>query len=200
MLGALGLSVSALACAALVVVLDFAWSGPTDSNSSQDLLVPPPMYGLLPSFELRDEQGRPLGSRQLHGRLTLVQFSSNPDARRLDFLRRIQERLKAMEIPVQVVIVMSPASPAAERQAMPQGWWRVWDGDGLTAATRELGQKALPDDAESRGRPWNAVVLVDQLGGMRGVYGPGRDEQTAERLVEDTRCLRACGPFSVPPS
>ncbi|RKH87898.1 hypothetical protein D7Y21_17000 [Corallococcus sp. AB045] len=102
-LGAAGLTVSALACAALVLVLDFAWSEAPTTNASWELEVPPPVYGPLPSLTLRDEQGQPLETGQLRGQLTLIHMDAHP----LPFLRQVQERLKADGVPVQVVIATS---------------------------------------------------------------------------------------------
>ncbi|MBN8470569.1 hypothetical protein JYJ95_29020 [Corallococcus exiguus] len=100
-LGATGLTVSVFACAALVMVLDFAWSEAPPSNASWELEVPPPVYGPLPSLTLRDERGQPLEPGQLQGQLTLIPFTSAP------LLRQVQERLEADGIPVRVVIATS---------------------------------------------------------------------------------------------
>ncbi|NNB94421.1 hypothetical protein HI113_10965 [Corallococcus exiguus] len=102
-LGAAGLTVSALACAALVLVLDFAWSEAPPSNASWELEVPPPVYGPLPSLTLRDERGQPLETGQLQGQLTLIRFALEVDA----FLRQVREQLEADGVPVQVVIATS---------------------------------------------------------------------------------------------
>ncbi|MBN9681232.1 MULTISPECIES: hypothetical protein [unclassified Corallococcus] len=102
-LGATGLTVSALACAALVMVLDFAWSEAPPANASWELEVPPPVYGPLPALTLRDARGQPLESQQLQGQLTLLQFALVP----LPFLRQVQERLEADGVPLQVVIATS---------------------------------------------------------------------------------------------
>ncbi|MHA7627313.1 hypothetical protein [Corallococcus sp. M7] len=102
-LGAAGLTVSALACAALVLVLDFAWSEAPPSNASWELEVPPPVYGPLPALTLRDARGQPLEPQQLQGQLTLLQFALEP----LPFLRQVQERLEIDGVPVQVVIATS---------------------------------------------------------------------------------------------
>ncbi|NRD51895.1 hypothetical protein [Corallococcus exiguus] len=100
-LGAAGLTVSALACAALVLVLDFAWSEAPPSNASWELEVPPPVYGPLPSLTLRDERGQPLEPGQLQGQLTLVQFTLVP------LLRQVQERLETDGVPLRVVSATS---------------------------------------------------------------------------------------------
>ncbi|NPD26193.1 hypothetical protein [Corallococcus exiguus] len=100
-LGVAGLTVSALACAALVMVLDFAWSEAPPSNASWELEVPPPVYGPLPSLTLRDERGQPLEPGQLQGQLTLIQFTLAP------LLRQVQERLEADGVPLRVVIATS---------------------------------------------------------------------------------------------
>ncbi|NPC72298.1 hypothetical protein D7Y27_21385 [Corallococcus sp. AB004] len=100
-LGAIGLTLSALACAALMVVLDFAWSEAPPSNASWELEVPPPVYGPLPSLTLRDERGQPLEPGQLQGQLTLIQFTLAP------LLRQVQERLEADGVPLRVVIATS---------------------------------------------------------------------------------------------
>ncbi|RKH68490.1 hypothetical protein D7W81_12425 [Corallococcus aberystwythensis] len=104
-LGAVGLTVSVLACAAIAVVLDFAWSEAPSTNASWELDVPPPVYGPLPALTLRDDRGQPLEAGQLHGQLTLLQFVPV-----LPFLRQVQERLEADGVPVRVVTVTPPAS------------------------------------------------------------------------------------------
>ncbi|MBZ4377418.1 hypothetical protein [Corallococcus sp. AS-1-6] len=102
-LGAAGLTVSALACAALVRVLDFAWSEAPPSNAAWELEAPPPVYGPLPELTLRDERGQPVEPGQLQGQLALLPFAEAP----LPFLRQVQERLEADGIPVQVVLAAS---------------------------------------------------------------------------------------------
>lgn len=102
-LGAAGLTVSALACAALVLVLDFAWSEAPPANASWELEVPPPVYGPLPALTLRDARGQPLETGQLQGQLSLLQFTLEA----LPLLRQVQERLEADGVPVQLVIASS---------------------------------------------------------------------------------------------
>lgn len=102
-LGGAGLTVSVLACAALVAVLDFAWSEAPSSNASWELEVPPPVFGPLPALSLRDDRGQPLESGQLHGQLSLIRFAQEPDA----LLRQVQEQLEADGVPLRIVIATS---------------------------------------------------------------------------------------------
>jgi hypothetical protein len=185
-LGALGLSLCALACTALVLVLDFAWSDPPPVAPVEGLSVPPPVYGPLPSFTLRDDQGHPLDTGQLRGQVTLLQFTVELDAHHLHTLRRIQERLESSGVPTRVVLAVSHVPPPSTPEALPPGWHRVWDSTRLEVATRTLDL------------PWSPLVLVDQRARVRGAY----DSQETERLVEDARCLLTCGPFDefTPPS
>ncbi|TSC25241.1 hypothetical protein [Corallococcus sp. Z5C101001] len=197
LLGVMGLTLFALACAALVMVLDFAWSGTGHDDTVGEVLVPPPVYGPLPSFTLRDDRGRALETGQIQGQLTLLQFASEPDARTLQSLRSIQQQLDAEGVSVQVVIAMSRLLPSDEPGPLPPGWRRVWDGARLEATARGLGILA-PTDAPTTPAPSSSpLLLVDQRGQVRGAYDLLRAPRTSERLVEDAHCLNTCGPFSV---
>ncbi|NOK36717.1 hypothetical protein HMI49_26260 [Corallococcus exercitus] len=162
-LGAAGLTVSALACAGLVAVLDFAWSEAPAPNDTWELEVPPPVYGPLPALTLRDDRGQPLDTGQLHGQLTLLQGVLKPEAQSLSVLRRIQERLEADGVPVRVVI----AASRDESTELHPDWQRLWE----------------------RGR---LLLLVDQRLQVRGAYDSSQDLPTSERVIADARCLRTC--------
>ncbi|WP_375755801.1 hypothetical protein [Corallococcus exercitus] len=161
-LGAAGLTVSALACAALVVVLDFAWSEAPPVHASWELEVPPPVYGPLPALTLRDERGQPLERGQLQGQLTLLPFTWEPEAPSLPVLRQVQERLEADGVPVRVVI----ATPLDSTVLHPD-WQRLQDSGRL-------------------------LLLVDQRLQVRGVYDSSQSLPTSERVITDARCLRSC--------
>ena len=164
-LGAAGLTVSALACAALVLVLDFVWSKAPPPNAAWELEVPPPVYGPLPALTLRDARGQPLETGQLQGQLTLLQFAVEADAPPLPFLRQVQERLEADGVPVQVVIASSRDSTV-----LHPDWQPLRDSGRL-------------------------LLLVDQRLQVRGVYDANQTPSTPERVITDARCLRSCPPL-----
>ncbi|RKH01776.1 hypothetical protein D7X32_19120 [Corallococcus carmarthensis] len=155
---------SALACAALVLVLDFAWSEAAPKDTSWELAVPPPVYGPLPAFTLRDDRGQPLETGQLHGQLTLIQCALEADAHPRPLLRQVREQLKADGVPVQVVIATSRDSTV-----LHPDWQPLRDSGRL-------------------------LLLVDQRLQVRGVYDSSQAPATSERVIEDARCLRSCPP------
>ncbi|RKH48635.1 hypothetical protein D7Y23_19540 [Corallococcus sp. AB050B] len=118
-LGAAGLVVSVLACAALVLVLDFAWSEAPASNASWELEVPPPVYGPLPELTLRDARGQPLETEQLRGQLSLVQFALAP-------LRQVQAQLEADGVPLRIVLATS-----RDATVLHPDWRRLQDSGHL---------------------------------------------------------------------
>ncbi|RKG72842.1 hypothetical protein [Corallococcus terminator] len=200
-LGALGLTVCALSCGAIVLVLDFA--RPDARATTAHPLTstpPPPLYGQLPPFTLRSDQGAPFDTRRLRGHLALLQFASGPDdtgARHFESLPGIQARLKDLGVPLQVVLVESRPVPPSDLPPPSHGWRRLWDGARLESSARRLGQAVLPADAFAEDLPWTAWVLVDQAGGVRGFYDLLHDTTAAGRLVEDAGCLLTCGPIAV---
>ncbi|WP_223640967.1 hypothetical protein [Corallococcus sp. EGB] len=102
----MGLTVTVLACAALMVVLDFAWSEAPSTNASWELEAPPPVYGPLPALSLRDDRGQPLEAGQLHGQLSLIHFAQEPDS----LPRQVQERLETDGVPLRLVFAASRGS------------------------------------------------------------------------------------------
>lgn len=161
-LGAAGLTVSVLACAALVLVLDFAWSEAPSTNASWELEVPPPVYGPLPALTLHGDRDQPLETGALHGQLTLIQFALAPEAQRLPFLGQVQAQLEADGVPVRLVI----ATPSTSTMLHPD-WRRLGDSGRL-------------------------LLLVDQRLQVRGVYDSNQSPSPSERIVTDARCLRSC--------
>ncbi|WP_147446798.1 hypothetical protein [Corallococcus sp. CA047B] len=200
-LGAMGLTVCALSCGAIVLVLDFARPDSQDTTAHPlTSTPPPPLYGQLPPFTLRDDQGAPFDTRQLRGHLSLLQFASGPEgagARHFESLPGIQARLKVLGVPLQVVLVESRPVPPSDPSPPSHGWRRLWDGAELESSARRLGQAVLPDDVFTREQAWTAWVLVDQAGGVRGFYDLIHDTTAAGRLVEDAGCLLTCGPIAV---
>ncbi|RYZ41736.1 MAG: hypothetical protein EOO71_10790 [Myxococcaceae bacterium] len=201
-LGALGLTVCALSCGAIVLALDFARPDSRDTTAHpRTSTPPPPLYGLLPPFTLRDDQDAPFDTRQLRGQLALLQFASGPDdtgARHFESLPGIQARLKALGAPLQILLVESRPFPPSALAPPSHGWMRLWDGAKLESSARRLGQAVLPDDVFAQEQSWTAWVLVDQAGGVRGFYDLVHDTTAAERLVEDAGCLLTCGPIATP--
>ncbi|WP_426745461.1 hypothetical protein VZQ01_31360 [Myxococcus faecalis] len=193
LLEGLGVTLFVLGCGAILCVVGGTLLDRWRGEHVATQLPLPPVYGRLPAFSLPDEQGVPFEDAHLHGRITLVQFSSGASPRpAVEFtpVLQVQTSLANVGVGAQVVLVVNDPVPQSSEGALPRGWRRVWGGAALESAARALGRAHLPADA---GR---LLVLVDPAGAVRGIYASSADApETARKVEEDARCLRTCGPF-----
>jgi protein SCO1/2 len=169
-----------------------------------------PSLGAAPTYSLTDQQGRPFGSADLAGRISLVDFiyTSCTDTCPLlsANMRQVQDELKAAGLFGNKVVLVSfsidperdtpPVLAAyAEHFSADPAAWRWLTGQTETIA--QLGQDfklgrpiPLPLDAKSPSvnlAHSNRVVLVDGGGQMRAFYAG--EELQVDQVVGDIRRL-----------
>jgi hypothetical protein len=166
-----------------------------------------PVHGRLPSFELTDERGEPFGSRQLRGGIYLLQFTSSAEpllARATrDRLAVLQAHLAAAGVTASLLAVDTAIPTQAHRERLEDtreaaaARWYVLRGavaplleQVLALVPPELGREQATNEPV-----WaRYTVLVDQSGAVRGFFDREGDTHVLNKLVEDVRCVRECGP------
>ncbi|NVJ25207.1 hypothetical protein HUW62_28680 [Myxococcus sp. AM011] len=166
---------------------------------------PVPLHGQLPRFELRDVDGALVGTRQLRGQVYVLQFlpeaGASSDQHLVTRLSWVERGLAAERIPFRLVVVARPSFARDEGLARVEGEaggsgrvsWHVlaadtaWEADVL--AMLRAGALVEGDASERR-----STLLVDQAGGLRGVYDLAESPRAAEALVADARQVSESGP------
>ncbi|NTX17224.1 hypothetical protein HUA76_41260 [Myxococcus sp. CA056] len=166
---------------------------------------PVPLHGQLPRFELRDMDGALFGTRQLRGRAYVLQFLPEERASShqhlVTRLSRVERGLEAERIPFRFVVVARPSFARVEGLARVEGEaggsdrtsWHVlaadtsWEAEVL--AMLSAGALVKGDSSQR----WS-TLLVDQAGGLRGVYDLTESPRVVEALVADARQVSESGP------
>ncbi|MBZ4419212.1 hypothetical protein [Myxococcus sp. RHSTA-1-4] len=200
-LGVLGLVTVLLLCTALGSAIRLALPDAGGGTPTPWVMSPLPFFGQLSPFELKDAEGSLFGTRRLRGGVYVLQFlssDSRDEARAtLERLSVVWRRLEAERLPVRFVVV-DRAPPGAAHPGdvagMLPGPWHVLEGGAALEA--EVG--ALLRETEAPGQAGGTRVtpalLVDQAGGLRGVYDLEHEPRRFDALVEDVRCVNECGP------
>ncbi|MBI3311978.1 MAG: SCO family protein [Candidatus Omnitrophica bacterium] len=170
-----------------------------------------PVYGQVPAFVLRDQDGQPISSDDLKGRLWLADFifsrcagqcpmMSAQMARLASALRSDESVNPALKGGVKLVsFTVDPRwdtsevlASYAKRYGASSHQWRFVTGDqdtlarlckeGFRLAVSEEGTPAEPVTHSLR------IVLVDRAGNIRGYYD-GTEDAAMKRLHDDLRKL-----------
>ncbi len=182
---------------------------------------PPPVLGQLPDRAFVDEDGAPLGPRELRGRVwimgTFYTRCQEGCTKTLDALDALDRRFRTHKIPVAVIgLTVDPEhdTPArlkafAERSGRGTSWRLVTDPApaGLRAFVADgLRMKIGAPRVGPHGRVSVArsekLVLIDARGGIRGYYGAGRDgvDEVFHRAQHVLAEARERGDVGPPPS
>ena len=169
----------------------------------------PPEHGVVPEFALRDESGKPFGSKQLDGKVWIADFifTSCGDVcpRLTQAMSEAQYRLRNLKGTVHFVsLTVNPSQDTPERlfeyarahHALGAGDWSFLTGsvddlrrlvvDGFKMAFGDVpsADAATPTDAAAQlfmASHGQKLVLVDQQRRIRGYYNP--DKAGLDRLV-----------------
>ncbi|WP_342376106.1 hypothetical protein NVS55_33245 [Myxococcus stipitatus] len=193
-LGALSVSgvfvlVAAMASVVRLALSEVSWVPPR----TEWVQSPLPFHGQLPRYSLLDTKGAEVGTRQLRGHayvLQLVATESPPDTRHLvPRLTEVMQRLEARGVSLRFLVLNR--LPAGREVRVPSPGWHVVESDGaLELLVWPLLHEAAPTDDLGPG----ATLLVDQAGGLRGVYALAADARAIDALVADAWQLAEAGP------
>ncbi|QSQ13162.1 hypothetical protein [Myxococcus landrumensis] len=193
-LGALSLAVvcalgAAMASVARLALSDVSWFPP----STEWVQSPLPFHGQLPRYALHDTEGAEVGTRRLRGHAYVLQFvaSAPPPGPRhaVTRLTDVMRRLEARGVSLRF-IVMNRLTTGNEVRALSPAWHVVESDGALESQVWPLLREAAPaDDLDS-----GATLLVDQAGGLRGVYALATDARAIDALVADAWQLVEAGP------
>lgn len=160
--------------------------------------APLPDYGRLPDFELIEHSGRFFRSRDLSGRVWIVDFvftrCTTVCPRMSGAMRDLQQRLQDIRQAGLLSVSIDPefdappvlASYAARFEARPERWIFLTGEKRLIRAMQESAQRHLdPDEITAHSKQF---YLVDGEGYIRGVYSITRPEALGE-IVADARRL-----------
>ncbi|AGC48051.1 hypothetical protein MYSTI_06778 [Myxococcus stipitatus DSM 14675] len=193
-LGALSLSGVFVLGAAMVSVARLAlsevhWFPP----STEWVQSPLPFQGQLPRYALHDTEGAEVGTRQLRGHAYVLQFVApesplnSSDA--VPRLTEVMHRLEARGVSLRFVVLKRRTAKDEVRAPPPS--WHVVESDGaLESQVWPLLREAAPTNDLHSG----ATLLVDQAGGLRGVYALAADARAIDALVADAWQLAEAGP------
>jgi protein SCO1/2 len=159
-----------------------------------------PRFGAVPAFELVDQDGRPFGSQQLHGKIWIADFiyTTCPGP-----CPMISSRISEMQKPLQdtdVKLVSFSVDPEHDTPAVlrnygaalhaKKGRWEFLTGNksAIYRLSRD-GFKLATGTAKDR-KPLHStrVILVDRKGEIRGYYN-ATDADAVTRLLADINHL-----------
>ncbi|WP_163870310.1 hypothetical protein [Myxococcus eversor] len=184
----------AMLSAVKLVLSEVSWL-PADTSWVSS---PLPLHGQLPRFELQDADGAPFGTRQLRGRAYVLQLPGDepPSGSHaiVTRLSSVERRLEAERLPLRFVVVtrqpldvVSTSSPASWKVLAEDVAWGVKVlallREGVPARSGEGGSSLM-----------RSTLLVDQAGGLRGVYDLTSSTRAVDALVADARQVFESGP------
>jgi protein SCO1/2 len=170
----------------------------------------PPVLGVIPSFALTDEAGRPFGSAQLAGRAWVASFvfTRCPTVcpRITARMARLQDRARSLEPALHLVsFSVDPDYDTPERLAeyarghgaSPRMWTFVTGPAGEVRATVERGLRVSMGGPDVPASPAELshgthLVLVDGAGRIRGYYDPD-EADVVDRVLRDAALVVNAG-------
>ena len=161
-------------------------------------------YGVLPSFELVNQDAQPFGSEQLAGKIWIADFifTSCPGPCPI-----ISTRMSELQRPLEktdVHFVSFTVDPdkdtpevlreyAEKLHAQPKRWdFLTGSRDAIYALTRDGFKLAVSDGSEESGMPVHStrVVLVDRRGTIRGYYDALAPDAVTKLLADANHLFR----------
>jgi protein SCO1/2 len=194
-----------------VILFSGSLSVPLVKSVTRELPPPPGIYGLVPDFELVDEEGAEFTAQRLRGRVWVANFIFTSCAevcpRLSSRMRELQDRLANMGGAVHLVsFSVDPTRDtpeklkeyAAEYAARKDVWSfvtgpidalekTVVDGFHMAMAREEIADTGFFDIVHGE-----RFVLVDQLGQIRGYYAS--DDEGLQALLNELGLLANLGP------
>ena len=161
-------------------------------------------YGVLPSFELVNQDAQPFGSMQLAGKIWIADFifTSCPGPCPI-----ISTRMSELQRPLEktdvhfVSFTVDPEKDTPEvlreyaekLHAQPKRWdFLTGSRDAIYALTRDGFKLAVSDGSEESGMPVHStrVVLVDRRGTIRGYYDALAPDAVTKLLADANHLFR----------
>jgi protein SCO1/2 len=194
-----------------VILFSGSLSVPLLKSVTRELPPPPAVYGMVPDFELVDQDGAVFTAQQLRGRVWVANFMFTSCAevcpRLSSRMRELQERLANMAGAVHLVSFSvdptrdTPArlkEYAASYTARKDVWSfvtgpidalekTVVDGFHMAMEREEVADTGFFDIVHGE-----RFVLVDQLGQVRGYYES--DDEGLQALLNELGLLANLGP------
>ncbi|HEY1770291.1 MAG TPA: SCO family protein [Chthoniobacterales bacterium] len=160
-----------------------------------------PKLGIVPAFELTDQNGQPFGSQQLLGKIWIADFvyTTCPGP-----CPMISSRMSETQKPLRdtnVKLVSFTVDPAHDTPAVLRGYaqklnaqpgrWEFLTGDKSTIYKLSRDGFHLAAVAANTGQPIHStrIILVDRQGMIRNYYD-GTDADAVTRLLADVTHLR----------
>lgn len=161
-------------------------------------------YGVLPSFELVNQDAQPFGSTQLAGKIWIADFifTSCPGPCPIISTRmsELQKPLEKTDVHfVSFTVDPEKDTPEVLREyaeklhAQPKRWdFLTGARDAIYALTRDGFKLAVADDSEESGLPVHStrVVLVDRRGAIRGYYDVLAPDGVTKLLADANHLFR----------
>lgn len=163
-----------------------------------------PSYGVLPSFELVDQDAQAFGSAQLAGKIWIADFifTSCPGPCPIISTRmsELQKPLERTDIQL-VSFTVDPEKDTpevlrayAEKLHARSNRWAFLTGsrDAIYALTRDGFKLAVSDGSEEEGIPVHStrIVLVDRRGAIRGYYDALAPDAVTKLLADANHLFR----------
>jgi protein SCO1 len=165
-----------------------------------------PRFGVVPEFSLIDHEGRPFGSKDLHGKVWIADFiatrSSGPDPILSSRFAELDTNFKKSEQLRLISFTVDPQNDtpgvlrdyARRFEASPRWYFLTGDkqkvdelaGNGFQLAARD------PNNVSSEEVRTTKFVLVDADGAIRGYYD-GTSNEVIQRLLTDLGSLLRVG-------
>jgi protein SCO1 len=161
-------------------------------------------YGVLPSFELVNQDGRPFGSAQLVGKIWIADFiftnCPGPCPIISSRMSELQKPLEKTDIHL-VSFTVDPEKDTPEvlrgyaekLHAQPKRWdFLTGSRAAIYALTRDGFKLAVSDGTDETGVPVHStrVVLVDRRGAIRGYYDALAPDAVTKLLADANHLFR----------
>jgi protein SCO1 len=161
-------------------------------------------YGVVPAFQLTNQDGQPFGSAQLNGKIWIADFiftmCPGPCPMISSRMSELQKPLEKTDVHL-VSVSVDPAHDtppvlrgyAEKLHAQPQRWDFL---TGSKTAIYDLSQKgfklAVSDGSQEMGTPVHStrMILVDRHGEIRGYYDATMPDAITKLLADTAHVLR----------
>lgn len=161
-------------------------------------------YGVVPAFQLTNQDGQPFGSAQLNGKIWIADFiftmCPGPCPMISTRMSELQKPLEKTDVHlVSVSVDPEHDTPpvlrgyAEKLHAQPQRWDFL---TGSKTAIYDLSQKgfklAVSDGSQEMGTPVHStrMILVDRRGEIRGYYDATMPDAITKLLADTAHLLR----------
>ena len=161
-------------------------------------------YGVVPSFQLINQEGQPFGSAQLAGKIWIADFvyttCPGPCPMISSRMSELQKPLEKTDVHL-VSVSVNPAHDTPEvlrgyaekLHARPQRWdFLTGSQSAIYNLSRNGFKLAVADGNEEKGAPVHStrMILVDRRGEIRGYYDATAPDAITKLLADTSHLLR----------